>query len=344
MRCRAEPKPRTHMCHTPSNPLPWPSLLPPSSPLPWSSLLPPSSPLVAHLAPVVFQAAQVGPRFSQPSGLTIEPGAFSPYFFADLTFSNSNPAPEVYHPFTAQGGTFLPSSSNPNGEQHLSQQVIELTSALAQQTTLVNQLLQRTEMQRAPDEVSQSRTRADEEPLQQRPNKQPLDQSRTERSNGVHSRLGPRDSLYSRLSAWRSVHSQLGPRTNIHSWWGSDSDNQHEQPSKRSVHLRQGPQGASFTSHRSRQHDERRETVTQSSSSSTSSLRNPSPARYIPHPLQPRHRQAEHIEEQPRPAGHDRGSRELCHPQQSQIQVEVERLLTEQLRDFPRNEANDKAL
>ncbi|KAM1910713.1 hypothetical protein ACFX13_039324 [Malus domestica] len=66
-------------------------------------------------------------------------------------------------------------------------------SAFAQQTTLVNQLLQCTEMQYAPDEVSRSRTRADKEPLQQRPNKQPLDQAqpRTERSVSVHSRLGP---------------------------------------------------------------------------------------------------------------------------------------------------------
>ena len=35
MRCRAEPKPRTHMCHTPRSPLTWPSLLPPSSLLSW---------------------------------------------------------------------------------------------------------------------------------------------------------------------------------------------------------------------------------------------------------------------------------------------------------------------
>ncbi|KAM2695480.1 hypothetical protein EV1_039970 [Malus domestica] len=155
--------------------------------------------LTAHPAPVAFQAAQVGPRLSQPSGPTIEPGAFSPHFFADLTFPNSNLTPRVYHISTAQGGAFLPSSSNPNGEQHLSRQVIELTSALAQQTTLVNQLLQRIGIQRAPNEVSRSRTRADE-PFQQRPGKQPLDQPRAERSGSVHSRLGPRDSVYSRLS------------------------------------------------------------------------------------------------------------------------------------------------
>ncbi|KAM1100311.1 hypothetical protein ACFX2B_006723 [Malus domestica] len=118
--------------------------------------------LTAHPAPVAFQAAQVDPRLSQPSRPTIEPGAFSPHFFADLTFPNSNLAPGVYHISTAQGGAILPSSSNPNGEQHLFRQVIELTSALAQQTTLVNQLLQRIGIQRAPDQVSRSRTRADE--------------------------------------------------------------------------------------------------------------------------------------------------------------------------------------
>ncbi|KAM1149807.1 hypothetical protein ACFX2B_030050 [Malus domestica] len=111
---------------------------------------------------MVSQATQVSPRISQLFGATIEPGAFSPYFSVDLTFPNSNLSPGVYHTSTAQGGTFIPSSSNPNGEQHLSRQVIELTSTLAQQTTLVNQLLQRTEIQCAPNEVSRSRTRADE--------------------------------------------------------------------------------------------------------------------------------------------------------------------------------------
>ncbi|KAM1748787.1 hypothetical protein ACFX12_009734 [Malus domestica] len=110
--------------------------------------------LTAHPIPMAFQAAQVDPRLSQPSGPTIEPGAFSPHFFADLTFPNSNLTPGVYHLSTAQRGAFIPSFSNPNGEQHLSRQVIELTSALAQQTTLVNQLLQRIGIQRAPDEVS----------------------------------------------------------------------------------------------------------------------------------------------------------------------------------------------
>ena len=254
--------------------------------------------LMAHPTLVAFQAAQVGPRLSQPSGPTTESGAFSPYFSADLAFPNSNLAPGVYHPSTAQGGTFIPSSSNPNGEQHLSRQVIELTNALAQQTTLVNQLLQGTKMQRDPNEVSRRRTRADKEPLQQRPNKQPLDQPRTERLGRVHSRLGPQDSVYSRLSARMSVHSRLGPGTSIHSLLGPHSDNQHK-PSKRSVHSRLGPQGASSTSHRSRQHDGRREAVIQSGSSSTSSLRNPSPARNPPHAPLPRHRRRE----QPRPAG-----------------------------------------
>ncbi|KAM2570365.1 hypothetical protein TB2_010345 [Malus domestica] len=121
------------------------------------------------------QAAQVGSRLSQPSRPIIEPGAFSPHFFADLTFRNSNLALEVYHPFIVQGA-FHPSSSNPNSEQHLSGQVIELTSTLAQQMTLVNQLLQRTEIQRAPNEKSQSKTRVDE-PFQQRLGKQLLNQS-----------------------------------------------------------------------------------------------------------------------------------------------------------------------
>ncbi|KAM1597745.1 hypothetical protein TB1_032191 [Malus domestica] len=127
---------------------------------------------VAQPAPVAFQAAQVNPRLSQPSEPTIELGAFSPYFFTDLTFPNSNLAPGVYHPSTAQGGAFLPSSSNLNGEQHLSRQVIELMSALAQHTTLVNQLLQRIRSQRALDEVSRSRIRADI-PFRQCPGKQP---------------------------------------------------------------------------------------------------------------------------------------------------------------------------
>ncbi|KAM0978953.1 hypothetical protein ACFX2C_014874 [Malus domestica] len=154
-------------------------------------------------------------------------------------------------------------------------------SALVQQITLVNQLLQCTRNQRAPDEVSRSRTRADE-PFQQRPGKQ----SRAERLGSVHSRLGSRDSVYSYLSTRRSVHSRLGLRVSIHSWLGSYSGSQHEQPSGQSVHSRLSPQGASSTSHRSRQHDGRREPITQSSSSSTSSLRRTrSPAKNTPHAL-----------------------------------------------------------
>ncbi|KAM2430792.1 hypothetical protein ACFX1W_018186 [Malus domestica] len=84
----------------------------------------------------------------------MEPAAFSPHFSPDLTFPNSNLAPGVYHNSTIQGDAFRPNSFNPNCKQHLSRQVIELTSTLAQQTTLVNQLLQRTMMQRAPDKVS----------------------------------------------------------------------------------------------------------------------------------------------------------------------------------------------
>ncbi|KAM2212749.1 hypothetical protein ACFX1S_023013 [Malus domestica] len=136
------------------------------------------------------QAAQVGPRQSQPSGPIIEARAFPPHFSTDLTFPNSNLALGVNHPFIVQGGAFHPSFSNLNGEQNLSRQVIELTSALAQQTTLLNQLLQRIEMQNAHDEVSRSRTRADDEPLKQRPGKQPLNQSQVEHSDNAHSRLG----------------------------------------------------------------------------------------------------------------------------------------------------------
>ncbi|KAM1944922.1 hypothetical protein ACFX15_013107 [Malus domestica] len=160
-------------------------------------------------------------------------------------------------------------------------------------------------MQRAPDEVFRSRTRAEKELLQQRPGKQPLNQPQTERSGSIHYRLGPHDSVYSRLRAWTSVHSRLGPQTSIHSRLGSHFDSQHEQPSRRSVHLWLSPQGASSTSYRSRQPDGRREAVSQSSSSSTSSLRRTRlPARNAPHALHPRHRRAKHMEEQPRPASH----------------------------------------
>ncbi|KAM2053376.1 hypothetical protein ACFX1T_003024 [Malus domestica] len=122
------------------------------------------------LGPAHSRGVPNSPRPVQPSQLqiyrlTIELGAFSPHFSTDLTFPNSNIAARVYHTSTTQEDTFRPSFSNPNCEQHMSRQVIELKNALSQQTTLVNQLLQRTKMQRAPDEVSQSRTRADDEPL-----------------------------------------------------------------------------------------------------------------------------------------------------------------------------------
>ncbi|KAM2211543.1 hypothetical protein ACFX1S_021968 [Malus domestica] len=103
----------------------------------------------------------------------------------------------------------------------------------------------------------------------------------------------------------------------IHSWLGSHSDSQHEQPSGQSVHSRLSPQGASSTSHRSRQHDRRREAVTQSNSSSTNSLRRTrSPARNAPHALHPRYRRAKHMEEQPRPASHGWGQPRALLPQQ----------------------------
>ncbi|KAM0986146.1 hypothetical protein ACFX2I_013271 [Malus domestica] len=105
----------------------------------------------------------------------------------------------------------------------------------------MNQLLQCTEMQRALDEVSQSRTRAKEKTFQRRPSKQPLDQPQTECSGNVHSQLGPQDSVYSYLIMGRSVHSQLGLRMSIQSRLGPHSDSQHEQPSRQNVHSRLGP-------------------------------------------------------------------------------------------------------
>ena len=268
------------------------------------------------------------------------PGTFSPHFFADLTFPNSSLAPRVNHLSTIHGGTFLPSSSNPNGEQHLPRQVIELTSALAQQTTLVNRLLQRTEIQRAPDEVSRSRTRTDE-PFHQRPGKQPVNQPRSERSGRLRYRMGSWDSIYSRLRARRSVHSRSSPRMSIR----SHSDYQHGQPSKRSVHSQLGSQRVLSTSYRSGQHGRRRETVAQSDSSSTGSLRAArSPARYVPHAPQPRRRQVEHREEMPKPMSHDWGQLKVPLPQQRQVQEEVERLLTERLHNFQRNGVADDAL
>ena len=114
--------------------------------------------------------------------------------------------------------------------------------------------------------------------------------------------MGSWDSVYSRLRARRSVHSRSSPQTSIR----SHSDYQHGQPSKRSVHSQLGSQIIFSTSYRSGQHGRRRETVTQSDSSSTGSLRAArSPARYMPHALQPRRRRVEHREERPRPMSHD---------------------------------------
>nr|XP_028959519.1 uncharacterized protein LOC114825272 [Malus domestica] len=73
------------------------------------------------------------------------------------------------------------------------------------------------------------------------------------------------------------------------------------QPSRQSIHSRLGPQGVSFTSHRSSQLGKRKETIVQSDSSSTGGPQNPSPARNPSHTPQPRHRRAERVEEQPRP-------------------------------------------
>ena len=289
----------------------------------------------AQPAPMVSQAAQDGSRPFQLSGPIVEPGVISQPFFTDLTFTNSNLVPGINHLSTAQGGIFLPSSSNLSGD--LSRQVLQLTNALAQQTTLVNRFLQRTEIQHAPDEVSQSRTRVNKEPYQQRPGKQPINQ--TEQSGGVQSRSGPRDSVNSRLSARRSAHSRLGPRASIQSRLGPRFDEPHEQPSRQNIHSRLGPQGVSSMSLRRMQRDVRREAVTRSASSSTGSLRkDPTPAR------QPRQQQVEHPEEQPRPVGQDLGQPRAPLPQQKQIQEEVERLFNERLREFQRNKVADETL
>ncbi|KAM2359086.1 hypothetical protein TB2_007612 [Malus domestica] len=105
MALRPRPKPHSYMHHAPSNPLSYP-LAPTKQPAP-----------VKQPASVVSQAAQVSPRPSRP---IIKPGAFSPHFSTDLTFSNSNLVPEAYHSSITQGGTFHPSSSNLNGEKNLS--------------------------------------------------------------------------------------------------------------------------------------------------------------------------------------------------------------------------------
>ena len=291
----------------------------------------------ARLAPVVSQAARVGPKPSRPSGPTVELRAVPQPFFTDLTLTNPNLVPGINHPSTAQEGVFLSSSFNLSGEQYLSRQVMELTSALSQQTTLVNQLLQRTEIQRAPDEVSRSRTRVDEEFFRRRPGKQLINQ--TEQSGGVQSRLGPRDSVDSRLSARRSVHSRLGPRASIQSRLGPCLEEPHEQPFRQSIHSRLGPQGAYSTSPQRMPRDARRRAATRSSSSSTGSpRRDPSPAR------QPRQRQVESPEEQPRSICQDLGQLRAPLPRRRQIQEEVEKLFNERLRKFRRGNTTDEAL
>ncbi|KAM1807237.1 hypothetical protein ACFX11_030282 [Malus domestica] len=78
----------------------------------------------AHAAQPTLMASQVGSRLSQLSRPIIKARAFSPHFSADLTFPNSNLALGVNHHSIVQGGAFHPSSSNPNGEQNLSRQVI----------------------------------------------------------------------------------------------------------------------------------------------------------------------------------------------------------------------------
>ncbi|KAM2168866.1 hypothetical protein ACFX1Q_038266 [Malus domestica] len=64
-------------------------------------LAPAALPTPASLPPMVSQAAQVVPRISQLSRATIELGAFSLYFSADLTFPNLNLTTGVYHTSTA---------------------------------------------------------------------------------------------------------------------------------------------------------------------------------------------------------------------------------------------------
>ena len=124
----------------------------------------------------------------------------------------------VHYTSTTYGDAHYLDYSNPNDEHHLPQQVANLTSALAYQITLVNQLLEHMEMQRAPDEVSSSRTRTEErDSFQRRLGKEPFSPPRTMHSGSVHSRLGPRGNVFSRLDAQKNVHSRLGSRVNVHS-------------------------------------------------------------------------------------------------------------------------------
>ncbi|KAM1581844.1 hypothetical protein ACFX10_029646 [Malus domestica] len=125
--------------------------------------------------------------------------------------------PAVHYTSTTHEDTNFPSSSNLNGKHHLLQQVANLINAIAQQTTLVNQLLERIEMQRAPDEVSRSKIRAEERDLFQRhPDKKSLSPPRTVRSGSVHSRLGPRGNVLSCLNTQKIIHSRLSLRVSVY--------------------------------------------------------------------------------------------------------------------------------
>ncbi|KAM1602845.1 hypothetical protein ACFX1Z_029515 [Malus domestica] len=116
--------------------------------------------------------------------------------------------PVVHYTSTIHEDTHFPISSNLNGKHHLLQQVANLINALAQQTTLVNQLLECIEMQRTLDEVSRSKIRAEEHDLFQRhPDKKPLSPPRTVLSGSVHSRLGPQGNVLSCLTTQKMIHS-----------------------------------------------------------------------------------------------------------------------------------------
>ena len=85
--------------------------------------------------------------------------------------------------------------------------------------------------------------------------------------------------------------------------------------------------------------DARREAVTRSALSSTGS-----PRRDLSPTRQPRQRQVERPEEQPRPIGQDLGQPRAPLPQQRQIQEEVERLFNERLREFRSDKLADETL
>ena len=87
------------------------------------------------------------------------------------------------------------------------------------------------------------------------------------------------------------MHSRLGPRASIQSRLGPRFEEPHEQPSRQSIHSRLGPQRAFSMSLRRMQRDARREAATRSASSSTGNpRRDPSPARQTRTPL-PQRRQ-----------------------------------------------------